>query len=169
MSKYNYLVSDSRGVKIYRNRDCPKSARAIVACQECGNPLIVTLYDLKHGHGQYCGRKCMGLAQRGPASPNWLGGDPNAMCWVRSRKRLRACGSTVKIDYARLWQKVHPERPRSHHAVRRAVKTGRLTRPERCERCGKTGKLHAHHEDYTKPLDVIWVCPTCHKAIHRAA
>lgn len=50
-------------------------------------------------------------------------------------------------------------------AVEYAVKTGRLER-QPCERCGAE-KAQAHHEDYGKPLDVMWLCPKDHKARHR--
>jgi hypothetical protein len=42
---------------------------------------------------------------------------------------------------------------------------GELIR-EPCLVCGDT-KSHAHHEDYTKPLDVVWLCMTHHRFIHR--
>jgi len=35
-----------------------------------------------------------------------------------------------------------------------------------CEICGKL-PTHAHHPDYNKPLEVKWVCRTCHGKIHR--
>lgn len=37
-----------------------------------------------------------------------------------------------------------------------------------CEVCGATESVEAHHEDYTKPLDVQWLCPTHHQARERA-
>lgn len=57
--------------------------------------------------------------------------------------------------------------------VKSAIAIGELKRPEKCERCntpprrGKDGRscLHAHHEDYTKPLSVEWICAKCHRAI----
>jgi hypothetical protein len=33
--------------------------------------------------------------------------------------------------------------------------------------CGTQDRVQAHHEDYSRPLDVVWLCPTHHKARHR--
>lgn len=46
-----------------------------------------------------------------------------------------------------------------------AIKSGKLTRLP-CESCGAT-KSEAHHEDYSKPLEVKWLCRKCHGAAHR--
>jgi ribosomal protein S27AE len=51
------------------------------------------------------------------------------------------------------------------NAVQMAVRKRILTR-EPCSRCGAP-KTHAHHEDYRKPLDVIWLCAPCHKQRHK--
>jgi hypothetical protein len=43
-----------------------------------------------------------------------------------------------------------------------AVRSGRITAPTKCEECGGRHKLSAHHNDYTKPLSVEWLCYECH-------
>lgn len=46
-----------------------------------------------------------------------------------------------------------------------AKKTGRL-KPKPCRDCGDSN-THMHHHDYSKPLDVIWLCRKCHAREHR--
>lgn len=65
-----------------------------------------------------------------------------------------------------LWKKQNPEKVHAKSVVERAVKSGKLKRPDCCSQCGKEGWIVGHHHDYTKPLDVIWVCQTCHRDIH---
>ena len=48
-----------------------------------------------------------------------------------------------------------------------AVKSGKIIKPRECSKCGKELKLSAHHDDYNKPLDVIWFCYQCHSDLHR--
>lgn len=51
--------------------------------------------------------------------------------------------------------------------VREAKKTGKLKVPIICSHCKLSKKLDAHHEDYTKALEVVWLCRACHKLTHR--
>jgi hypothetical protein len=44
---------------------------------------------------------------------------------------------------------------------------GKLKR-QPCEVCGATENIERHHEDYSKPLDVQWLCPTHHRERERA-
>lgn len=48
-----------------------------------------------------------------------------------------------------------------------AVKSGKIIKPERCSICNTKDIIHGHHDDYNKPLDVIWVCKKCHDNIHK--
>ena len=42
----------------------------------------------------------------------------------------------------------------------------KLNKPDKCEMCMKKEKLHGHHTNYKKPLEVIWLCVSCHSTIH---
>lgn len=54
----------------------------------------------------------------------------------------------------------YPEKIKARTAVKNALASGKLTRLP-CRFCGEP-KVHAHHNDYSKPLDVEWACPKCH-------
>lgn len=60
------------------------------------------------------------------------------------------------------WVKRHPERNRAHDQVQRAVQSGDIQKPSACQWCGRKVRLEGHHHDYTKPLDVTWLCKPCH-------
>lgn len=54
----------------------------------------------------------------------------------------------------------------ARNKVRRAIKNGNLIKAEKCLKCGMKEKLQAHHMDYLNPLEVIWLCISCHKKAH---
>ena len=61
---------------------------------------------------------------------------------------------------------------RARNLVMKAIARGKL-RPGPCEGCGVSGKrpsgqsrVHAHHDDYSKPFDVRWLCAKCHYRHH---
>lgn len=71
-----------------------------------------------------------------------------------------------KEDMARTtkYRLAHPERNRAKNHVAYALKTGRLTRSP-CEVCG-SHKVDAHHDDYSQPLKVRWLCRKHHYDLH---
>lgn len=68
-----------------------------------------------------------------------------------------------------VWQKNHPVERKVRHIVERAIQKGELTRPLYCALCGRESRIQAHHEDYSKAFDILWVCASCHKKIHLGA
>lgn len=52
-------------------------------------------------------------------------------------------------------------------AVGNAIRDGNLFKPDSCPRCDSSLNIEAHHEDYSKPLDVAWLCQKCHQNVHR--
>ncbi len=59
----------------------------------------------------------------------------------------------------------YPQRRKARLAVREAIKSMRLKKLP-CEVCGKI-EVHGHHEDYSKPLEVVWLCSQHHSDRHR--
>lgn len=61
--------------------------------------------------------------------------------------------------------KAHEDKKRQVYAqVEAARKLGQcLSQP--CEQCGDP-KAVGHHEDYDRPLDLIWLCRSCHRKNH---
>jgi len=85
-----------------------------------------------------------------------------------------------KLEASRAWKKANPERHAelmrayrqrnrektiAQNRLNHAISKGRIAR-QPCEVCGTDQKVHAHHHDYSKPLDVHWLCYVCHKAAH---
>lgn len=86
--------------------------------------------------------------------------------WYARKGRNRA------VDYAeaiRAWKKNNPEAVEAYKQLRQAVRSGRVIRPTNCSRCGRESRLVAHHPDYTKPFEVLWLCSSCHKLLHLEA
>lgn len=101
----------------------------------------------------------------------------------RDRKRyLVPKTREAHIKQAAEWRKMNSERARSikaawgrenskkknaHCIVKRKI-TEKGMKPELCQCCGANGvEIHGHHPDYSKPLEVIWLCTSCHGAEHR--
>lgn len=57
-----------------------------------------------------------------------------------------------------------PEKIIARRKVRDAISQNRITR-QPCSVCGSVTS-QAHHENYAKPLEVIWLCQAHHKQLH---
>lgn len=62
------------------------------------------------------------------------------------------------------WRQKYPERYEAHYVVSNAIRDKRLQKMP-CEICGNP-QSHAHHEDYSKPLHVKWLCAAHHQRLH---
>lgn len=87
---------------------------------------------------------------------------------VRARKEYQKteAGRIAGAKAKRKWQEQNPERKAAHTILGNRLRSGEITKPDRCGECGKKTRIHGHHDDYSKPLDVKWVCGKCHKNIH---
>ncbi len=69
----------------------------------------------------------------------------------------------------KLYHSRHPEKARARQAIANAIAAGKIVKPDHCERCNQAVKVQAHHDDYSKPFEVRWLCRPCHCKQHREA
>lgn len=70
----------------------------------------------------------------------------------------------AKRAYTITYRSLHQERYHAHVAVTNAVRDGKLVK-QPCIICN-AANAEAHHHDYSKPLDVTWLCPVHHRRLH---
>ena|SRR3990167_4473149 len=67
---------------------------------------------------------------------------------------------------AKKWRDKNGFKKTAHRLLRSAVMSGELKKPDKCQQCSSTKPIQAHHEDYSKPLEVLWMCVSCHSKRH---
>jgi hypothetical protein len=67
---------------------------------------------------------------------------------------------------SRIYRLANPEKENARQQVKSAVRNGSLMRGA-CVVCGTMARVEGHHEDYSRPLHVIWLCKAHHLALHR--
>ena len=107
---------------------------------------------------------------------------------VRKAKR-EAIAATKPLDwkkktedigaYRKAWKETHPgystakkkewysknkDRLKIRDAVKYALRTGKLIKTP-CHVCGEL-EVQGHHPDYSRPLDVVWLCRQHHHEVH---
>lgn len=118
-------------------------------CEKCAKPFL----SPKSNRGRFCSNECR--AQHviatgqfaGEKNPRWLGGVSND-----------------NMRYRRRQMEKHPERELARRLVHQAVASGKLVR-QPCEVCQAT-PAEGHHDDYSKPLEVRWLCSPHHDEHH---
>jgi hypothetical protein len=92
--------------------------------------------------------------------------DDGVRAYDRSRASLPE-RVNLRARITREWRQANPAAYRAQTAVSNAVRDGRMSKMP-CEVCGSTENLHAHHDDYSKPLSVRWLCALHHHRYHAA-
>lgn len=78
-------------------------------------------------------------------------------------------GKSAMLESRKKWNYKNPEARAAHVILNNAVRDGRVSKPDTCSCCGNftpSRRLHGHHHDYSKPIEVTWLCVSCHAAIH---
>lgn len=84
----------------------------------------------------------------------------------QKNKRARLKG--YKTEESKNYRHKYPEKYKAQKALGIAVASGRIKRLS-CEVCGENRKyrIHGHHDDYSEPYKVRWLCPIHHSQRHQ--
>ena len=117
----------------------------MLKCSTCGEEKDESCFykdnSFKRGYSYRC-KDCVRLSRQTP--------EMRAHLAAKQRARYHA---DPMADYKRECSSL----------VSKAVKAGVIDKLDACEHCGSEEKLYGHHDDYLKPLDVVWLCGPCHK------
>ena len=69
------------------------------------------------------------------------------------------------MDHRASWIIKNPKKNKASTKINTAIAAGKITKLP-CTWCGTDKNVQGHHPDYSKPLDVIWLCAKHHKAVH---
>lgn len=151
-------------------------------CIKCGKEKDLELF-YKHsrmadGHLNKCIECCKADARRYGKSERAREYDRN-----RPNKAERALRNKIRAQKMKLenpekyyaqktkarqnYRKNHADKYKAHSLFSEAMESGKKCRPDFCWLCDKKCKPEAHHYDYSKPFDVVWLCSECHHKVHK--
>jgi len=90
---------------------------------------------------------------------------------VRERSRARSAkynkaNKEKMSEYKRKQRQQHPQRYKAQCMANNAVQAGKI-KLQPCEKCGSESSVEKHHDDYSLPLSVRFLCCICHSAWHK--
>jgi hypothetical protein len=81
------------------------------------------------------------------------------------RERFSTLRRRMSVEKQRIsYRTKYPEKRAAHVATGNAIRSGKLVKGP-CEVCGSL-VVDAHHDDYSKPLEVRWLCRVHHLIHH---
>jgi len=123
--------------------------KELAVCRMCGSDENLMKHaKKKNGSGYYfwC-RECNREVRRKYASTK------------SGSKVIRDHNSKSRVKFK---QKGNARSILSYH-----VRKGRISKPDCCDVCKIEVEPQGHHPNYDDPLNVIWVCRSCHAYLHK--
>lgn len=151
-----------------------KQSRArVVTCEVCQSE-----FETNHSQGKYCSDKCKlegvrksyrkygrrnRTERREYYKQYYEENKEKETARIARYQKSEAGKRTTKKSNENMRAR-YPEKYQARKEVLMASRKGILVK-QPCEIC-KDKKTQAHHTDYSKPLDVTWLCSKCHKDVH---
>lgn len=98
--------------------------------------------------------------------PEWVLKEAERCRIKQSKRMLKGLHTPTQsnAERSKKHESKYPEKAKARNAVGNALRDGKLQRKP-CEICGEH-RAQAHHDDYSKPLDVVWLCSKHHAERH---
>lgn len=64
------------------------------------------------------------------------------------------------------WRDKNTLKTKAHYIVKKNIRNVLISKPSKCMSCCLEKRLESHHNNYDKPLDIIWLCRSCHRRYH---
>ena len=125
---------------------CPRNGGSMKRCSKCKQPKHRDEFGPDTSHKDGKSHRCRACDTKRVTAHN-----------ANHRKE--------KTKHTKLGRKRHPEKSRARLKLQAAIASSQMIRLP-CRDCGAT-KTEAHHPDYSKPLEVIWLCSNSALAIRR--
>ena len=163
------------------------------ACSKCGVVQPLSAFSLRSdspdGHRADC-KECVRAQDRERYQSNPEPAKQRAKTWylanperaADSRRQWALANQDKRSEVMKRWVLEHPDRHEEHRKKWRsanqekvlcyqqlqyAVQKGELLKSATCQKCGATDvRIEGHHQAYSKPLEVMWLCSPCHKDLH---
>lgn len=87
---------------------------------------------------------------------------------AREKYSKTEIGKRVLLNAKKKWTENNLIKRAASHIVGNAVRDGKLIKQYVCSACGEDKKrIHGHHDDYSYPMTVRWLCSKCHCYWHK--
>ena len=129
-------------------------------CSKCLVAKVITEFRkrrvCKNGVNSQCKDCCRKYEKK------WIA--QNYSRWAKQQKKWISQNRGHYLEVQRVGQRKYyrkwPQKTKAHYAVQLAIKAGKLKR-QPCNICGNE-LSEAHHPDYSKPLEIQWLCKRHH-------
>jgi predicted RNA-binding Zn-ribbon protein involved in translation (DUF1610 family) len=137
-------------------------------CLLCGVVFQARSDKIRIGQTKYCSRSCSGKA----GSQIFHKDKVPKENLTHSKPRIKSAAPKTRAEINRrkklLERQRYPEKFKARIIAQRALRRRNKSADKSCEKCGDK-EVQMHHDDYSKPLEVRWLCRKHHNEEHRGA
>ena len=147
--------------------------KCLFMCNECGQHKWMGFSHLKHGRGKFCSNRCkVKSIKKYFKQLRVLGLVKIKRCSRCSKTKLIKefhKRRTIGDGYAYICKQCKAKMDKAYCNLHNHINRGKIIKPKFCTVCKSKDNILGHHEDYSKKMDVLWLCSKCHYRRHHGA